>query len=36
MLTVVHDRIATITRFGGQDLIARFGLPLTLAADVSG
>jgi len=30
VLTVVDDRISTLTRFGGRDIIARFGLPLTL------
>jgi RNA polymerase sigma-70 factor (ECF subfamily) len=31
VLTVVHDQISTLTRFGGPDVIARFGLPPTLA-----
>ena len=31
VLTVVHDRISTLTRFGGWAVIARFGLPPTLA-----
>ena len=30
VLTVMNDHVAAITRFGGRDLIARFGLPLTL------
>ena len=33
VLTIAHDRISTLTRFGGPDIIARFGLPLTLAND---
>ncbi len=32
VLTIVNDRISTITRFGGQDIVDRFGLPLTLAS----
>ena len=31
VLTIANDRISTITRFGGQHIVARFGLPLTLA-----
>ena len=30
VLTVVDDHVSTLTRFGGRDIIARFGLPLTL------
>jgi hypothetical protein len=30
VLTVIDDHISTLTRFGGRDIIARFGLPLTL------
>lgn len=30
VLTVIHDRVSAITRFGGRDTIARFGLPLAL------
>ena len=33
VLTITDDRISTLTRFGDGDLIARFGLPLTLAND---
>ena len=29
VLTVVDEHISTITRFGGRDVIARFGLPFT-------
>jgi RNA polymerase sigma-70 factor (ECF subfamily) len=31
VLTICDDHITTITRFGGADIVARFGLPLTLA-----
>ncbi|MEP7114636.1 MAG: hypothetical protein ABI862_15325 [Ilumatobacteraceae bacterium] len=34
VLTIIGDRISTLTRFGDRDLIARFGLPLTLAHDL--
>ncbi|MCU1360530.1 MAG: polymerase subunit sigma-70 [Ilumatobacteraceae bacterium] len=30
VLTISHDRVTTLTRFGGPELITRFGLPLTL------
>ena len=30
VLTIIDGRISTLTRFGNRDLIARFGLPLTL------
>jgi RNA polymerase sigma-70 factor (ECF subfamily) len=30
VLTVVDEQISELTRFGGRDIIARFGLPLTL------
>ena len=30
-LTVVDDHVSTLTRFGGRDVITRFGLPVTLA-----
>jgi RNA polymerase sigma-70 factor (ECF subfamily) len=33
VLTVIDDHISTLTRFGGPDVIARFGLPLTLSRD---
>jgi RNA polymerase sigma-70 factor (TIGR02960 family) len=32
VLTIEGDRIAGITRFGGEDLLGRFGLPPTLPA----
>jgi RNA polymerase sigma-70 factor (TIGR02960 family) len=32
VLTIVGDRIAAITRFGGEDLLPRFGLPPELPA----
>jgi RNA polymerase sigma-70 factor, ECF subfamily len=32
VLTIVGDRIAAITRFGGEDLLPRFGLPRELPA----
>jgi RNA polymerase sigma-70 factor (ECF subfamily) len=35
VLTVVDDHVSTLTRFGGRDLIARFGLPLTLPVQPS-
>jgi hypothetical protein len=31
VLTISGDRVATVTRFGGADVIARFGLPQTVA-----
>jgi RNA polymerase sigma-70 factor (TIGR02960 family) len=30
VLTIVDDRISSLTRFGGRDLVARFALPLVL------
>jgi hypothetical protein len=30
VLTVVDDHVSTLTRFGGPDVIARFGLPSAL------
>jgi RNA polymerase sigma-70 factor (TIGR02960 family) len=33
VLTIIDDHISTLTRFGDRDVIARFGLPLTLAKD---
>jgi RNA polymerase sigma-70 factor (ECF subfamily) len=30
VLTICDEHISTITRFGGPDIVARFGLPLTL------
>jgi RNA polymerase sigma-70 factor (TIGR02960 family) len=30
VLTIIDDHISTLTRFGGDQIIARFGLPLTL------
>jgi RNA polymerase sigma-70 factor (ECF subfamily) len=30
VLTVIDDHVSAITRFGGRDIIARFGLPLAL------
>jgi len=30
VLTIVDDHVSTLTRFGGRDIIARFGLPLAL------
>jgi hypothetical protein len=33
VLTISHDHISTLTRFGDSGVIARFGLPLTLAND---
>ena len=35
VLTISDDRVTRLTRFGGQHLIARFGLPLTLVDDSS-
>ncbi|MEO8266071.1 MAG: hypothetical protein ABI706_11255 [Ilumatobacteraceae bacterium] len=31
VLSICDDRIRTITRFGAPDIVARFGLSLTLA-----
>jgi RNA polymerase sigma-70 factor (ECF subfamily) len=31
VLTLAGDRITTITRFGGSDLVSRFGLPSTMS-----
>ena len=28
VLTIVGDRVSTLTRFGGPDIVTRFGLPL--------
>ena len=30
VLTIVDDHVSTLTRFGGHDVVSRFGLPLTL------
>jgi len=35
VLTLAEDRIAMITRFGGAELVRRFGLPPTLSGDGS-
>ena len=33
VLTIAGDQVVTVTRFGGADLVTRFGLPLTLPND---
>jgi hypothetical protein len=33
VLTLTEDRVSAITWFGERSLMARFGLPRTLAAD---
>jgi RNA polymerase sigma-70 factor (ECF subfamily) len=30
VLTVIDEHVSSLTRFGGREIIARFGLPLTL------
>ena len=30
VLTIVGDRVSTLTRFGGPDIVTRFGLPLSI------
>ena len=32
VLTIVEDHVSTLTRFGGPDIVTRFGLPLSVPA----